>query len=318
MTLAISPWIESPIIVLVMLIIVGVCSGLGKPAGQAMLIDVSTKENRKFIFSFDYWSNNIALLLGMMVGGILFKSHKVELMLGLTGASLLSLIFLQFFISETLDKRDTDEKPKANVFKELWYNYKTVIRDTTFALFMLASFLEMSIEIQASNYLSVRLVEKIDTQSLFRFGDYSFSVDGYQVYSLIYIVNTLTVLIFGVFVSWAIKRLSDRFVLFTGLLVYTFGYGFLAYSNSPWALLFVMVFVTLGELTYVTIKQSVLADITPSENRSSYMAVNNLSYRGASLIAPLSVSIGAIMPYWGMSVFFILLELYLSFFITMY
>lgn len=107
---------------------------------------------------------------------------------------------------------------------------------------MLASFLEMSIEIQASNYLSVRLVEKIDTQSLFRFGDYSFSVDGYQVYSLIYIVNTLTVLIFGVFVSWAIKRLSDRFVLFTGLLVYTFGYGFLAYSNSPWALLFVMVF----------------------------------------------------------------------------
>ena len=49
MTLAISPWIESPIIVLVMLIIVGVCSGLGKPAGQAMLIDVSTKENRKFI-----------------------------------------------------------------------------------------------------------------------------------------------------------------------------------------------------------------------------------------------------------------------------
>ena len=79
-----------------------------------------------------------------------------------------------------------------------------------------------------------------------------------------------------------------------------------------------MVFVTLGELTYVTIKQSVLADITPSENRSSYMAVNNLSYRGASLIAPLSVSIGAIMPYWGMSVFFILLELYLSFFITMY
>lgn len=104
MTLAISPWIESPIIVLVMLIIVGVCSGLGKPAGQAMLIDVSTKENRKFIFSFDYWSNNIALLLGMMVGGILFKSHKVELMLGLTGASLLSLIFLQFFISETLIK----------------------------------------------------------------------------------------------------------------------------------------------------------------------------------------------------------------------
>lgn len=110
-----------------------------------------------------------------MVGGILFKSHKVELMLGLTGASLLSLISLQFFISETLDKKDTDEKPKANVFKELWYNYKTVIRDTTFALFMLASFLG----IQASNYLSVRLVEKIDTQSLFRFGDYSFLVDGY-------------------------------------------------------------------------------------------------------------------------------------------
>lgn len=63
----------------------------------------------------------------MMVGGILFKSHKVELMLGLTGASLLSLIFLQFFISETLDKRDTDENQKLMFSKNYGITTKLLL-----------------------------------------------------------------------------------------------------------------------------------------------------------------------------------------------
>lgn len=50
MVLCNSPFFHSPWITFAMLLIIGVAQGLVNPAGEAMLIDVSTPENRAFMY----------------------------------------------------------------------------------------------------------------------------------------------------------------------------------------------------------------------------------------------------------------------------
>lgn len=68
MVLCNSPMFHSPWITFVMLLIIGVAQGLINPAGEAMLIDVSTPENRSFMYSVSYWANNLSIMIGIMVG----------------------------------------------------------------------------------------------------------------------------------------------------------------------------------------------------------------------------------------------------------
>lgn len=72
MVLCNSPMFHSPWITFVMLLIIGVAQGLINPAGEAMLIDVSTPENRSFMYSVSYWANNLSIMIGIMGGGVGF------------------------------------------------------------------------------------------------------------------------------------------------------------------------------------------------------------------------------------------------------
>ncbi|MGM0865407.1 MAG: hypothetical protein ACQEWF_12095 [Bacillota bacterium] len=68
-----SPWFSSPLITFFMMTVNSLCWGLASPANQAMLIDVSTREQRKMIYSITYWSNNIFIAIDGMAGAFLFK-----------------------------------------------------------------------------------------------------------------------------------------------------------------------------------------------------------------------------------------------------
>lgn len=50
-----------------------IASGLISPASEAMLIDVSTEKTRAFMYAINYWANNLALMVGMLIGGWLFE-----------------------------------------------------------------------------------------------------------------------------------------------------------------------------------------------------------------------------------------------------
>lgn len=78
MVLCNSPMFHSPWITFVMLLIIGVAQGLINPAGEAMLIDVSTPENRSFMYSVSYWANNLSIMIGIMVGGLVFCRLSVS------------------------------------------------------------------------------------------------------------------------------------------------------------------------------------------------------------------------------------------------
>ncbi|MGB8954858.1 MAG: MFS transporter, partial [Tumebacillaceae bacterium] len=97
-----SPWMHSAAITLVMTIIMSAGAGLGLPANDAMLIDVTTAESRKAMYRITYWSNNLSVSIAGMIGGYLFGEYLFQLFLACAVMSLITLAVTKVFIAETL------------------------------------------------------------------------------------------------------------------------------------------------------------------------------------------------------------------------
>ncbi|SFD39332.1 MFS transporter, DHA1 family, multidrug resistance protein B [Bacillus sp. OV194] len=304
MTAANSPWYDSAWLTSFMMLIQSISSGLMNPAAEAMLIDVSTKENRKFMYSINYWAVNLSIALGSIVGGFLFKSHRFELFIAITLVSIFTLYLVAYVMKESYTQ--TAVPQKVNVFKDMAGNYKTVMKDKMFLWFCLASTLIVSIEFQTGNYISVRLEEEF-TSRLVTFGDlFSYHLDGLRMISWIRTFNTVLVVAGTVLVTRWMSRYSDQKVIYTGFWMYAAGYAVLGYSNSAGLLLVSIFIATIGELMYVPVKQSMMADIVNDDARSSYMAVHGLTFQMAKILGAVGITIGSFVPSWGMALSYLL------------
>ncbi|WP_438435044.1 MFS transporter [Gorillibacterium sp. sgz500922] len=279
------------------------CSGLSGPAGDALIIDSSESEERRYIYSLDYWLWNISVLVGMIVGGFFFKLHRLELFVALGVVSLLSIGILVFFIRESRKSASPPESEERQGFlRSTAANYRTVVTNGVFLVFLAASLLDISIQLQFNNYTPIHLSDAVSETALFTVFGHTVSVDGYKLFSLLNIINTVAVVLLGTWIRKRTMKLKDNTVILGGLALYTLGYVFLISSTVPWLLIAMMVVVSFGELIYAPRKQAVLADLVPEDRRGSYMAVNALTLRGAMMIGALSVTLGGFIPPWAMGV----------------
>lgn len=309
--MAYSFFIDANLVVFISNILVSASTGFSRPAGDAMLVDASTKENRKFIYTIDYMMFNASLLIGGLAGGFLFANHKVELVMSLGVISLISLIMLLIFIRDTIEFLPSKSIQK-NIFKELITNYKIVAKDSIFIVFVIACVFELSVQLQAMNYTGVRLVTDVKTMNINIF-NFAFELNGYNMFGLLNFTNCLLIIIFANFVAKLAKKFKDINVLIVGIILYSIGFALISYLSSPLLLIFSMIIVVVGELAYVPIKQALLANMVPLENRGAYMAVNGLTTKGASILGSLAITIGAFLPAIGMSIMFLLLGILSTF-----
>ncbi|ASS73979.1 hypothetical protein CIG75_02600 [Tumebacillus algifaecis] len=306
MMLAATPWMESPVLILIAMTIRQIMSTIARPAGDAMILDVCTPENRKTIFSLDYWMFNIAVLIGGLVGGFFFKDYMVILLAVVALMSLTSLLLLVFWIQDTYVKKQ--EAPSENQphrpFRRIMGHYRIVLKDFIFLLFLGATLLQLSIQYGTNNYAVVRLANEMTHQLFFSWGDFRYVVDGYQMFGIINAVNTFLVVTLGVLIGKWVKKLNDKTAIYGGMVLYSAGYAFIAGSSQPWMLILAVSVMTIGELIFIPSKQSVLANLVPSENRGAYMAVNGLTNKGASIVGSAAVSVGAFVSSWSMAAAF--------------
>lgn len=292
MALANSPWWDSAAVTFLMMTLNSLCWGLTGPANEAMLIDVSTSENRKFIYSVGYWSMNFSLVVGGLAGGFLFQEYRSELFAGVALMQVVTVSLVAFFIKETyVPKPSACKTCQGKVWREMMFNYKIVFQDKVYVVFILASIFVSAVERMGLSYTGVRLEAEMGAQSFL-----SLPLDGVKMFGFLSAENSLLVVVLAVFVTRFLKKLSDKRAMVLGILLYSAGFAVLAVSNSPAVLLLFMAVATLGELIWVPSKQALQADLAPAENRSAYMAVNGLAYRGAAILGSLAVSAGAFLP----------------------
>ncbi|SDY45890.1 MFS transporter [Thermoactinomyces sp. DSM 45892] len=305
MAIAVSPWVNSPILVLGMVTLNSLCIGVARPVGSAMIADSSQPEERKFIYTIDYWLFNLSMVIGAILGGFFFQQYLYELLLGVASSAFVSLLLITFSMKDIYLPQTKVSCVKTSPLKEITTIYSSVLKDNVFRIFILANLMNISVQTQTMDYIAVRLKEEMVSQTLFTIGDFSFVINGINMFGLLYSVNSFLVIIFGLFIAQLFKKLSSLSLLNIGLLLYTIGLTTLAVSNNPYLLIFSEVLIVVGELMYIPIKQSIMVDIIPQESRGAYMATNEFGILGAMVMGALAVSLGALFPSWFMgSMFF--------------
>ncbi|MEJ8548495.1 MDR family MFS transporter [Brevibacillus borstelensis] len=309
MTLANSPLVESAWLTFAMMLVQGACNGMINPAADAMLIDVSTAENRGLMYSINYWSVNLSIAIGAMFGGLLFATHRFELFFSLTLVGLLTLALTAFFIEETYrpDPKHDSQKKGTGILRGMANNYSLVMKDKLFVLYSLGGLLLLSLELQTANYVGVRLQQEFVAQQFYFPGGFSLEITGIKVLSMIQLLNTVTVISLAMYVTKLIKRFDDKRVLYAGFFLYTVGYSIIGCSNTLWLIAAAVLVATVGELMYVPVRQTYLAEIVKAEARSSYMAVNGLVIQGAKAFGALGISVGAVLPSGAMAALYFLM-----------
>ncbi|MET3194577.1 MFS transporter [Bacillus sp. OAE603] len=293
-----SPWFFSPIITFFMMTVNSICWGLAGPANQAMLIDVSKPEERKLMYSIMYWSNNLSIAIGGIMGGFLFKTYLFELLLALSIASFITWFLITFFVDESMKTQKSEMKTIRLHVNKMFSNYRDVFQDKLFILYVMAGLLVLSMEFQLTNYISIRITNEFQTQQLM---DWHFG--GIEMIGFLRTENTILVVIMALFATKIVKKMNDQQTLIWSCVVFVFGYAIISYSNSIWLLFAAMFVATVAEVLRVPVQQNYMAHLPLEETRSSYMAVAGLTFNLAMLICSITVAISAYLSSFATSLF---------------
>ncbi|HHQ1163207.1 TPA: MDR family MFS transporter, partial [Listeria innocua] len=305
MVLCNSPIFHSPWITFVMLLLIGVAQGLINPAGEAMLIDVSTPENRSFMYSVSYWANNLSMMIGIIVGGWFFVDYLFPLLVALFIMSFVTAWLTISLISETLKQKAVLKKGSYGLVGML-KNYGQVLHDYRFLLYTIGGIAVMSIEFQRSNYISVRLAE--DFQALLvHFGPLgNITLNGVQIVSVLTAVNTLFIVLFTVPVARFVTKRAQQPIMYVGFTLFAIGFAVCAFANNLAVLLLATAVLSIGELLYVPTRQTILAAIVDDDRRGAYMAFNGIIFQIGKMIGSVSLVFAPFIGKYGMATFTIL------------
>lgn len=293
-----SPWFTSPVITFLMMTVNSICWGLAGPANQAMLIDVSQPEERKIMYTIMYWANNLSIAFGGILGGFLFREHLFELLTALTITSLITWVLITFFIDESYVPVQTEKKTAGTHIVQLFSNYRNVFQDKIFVFYVLAGILVLSMEFQLSNYISIRIAKELPVQHIF---DWQFG--GIEMTGFLRTENTILVVVMALFATKLVSNFKDRNVLIISCLVFVISYAIISYTNNIWLLFIAMLIATVAEVMRVPVQQNYMANLPPENARSSYLAVNGLTYNVSMLICSITVTLSAFLSNLGTSIF---------------
>ncbi|MFD1849890.1 MFS transporter [Oceanobacillus bengalensis] len=280
-----SPWLVAPYISFGLFLVNMFCSGIFYPVSTAMIYDLVKKEERNYVFTAMYWITNLAVALGSITGAFLFEDYHFYLFIFVAIISIASSIITYLFIGETFIK----EEPSVSAASpSILANYLNVMKDKTYMIFLIGSLLVFSLEGHLTNYIAIHLEKTMEQTTLFG----SFTINGLNMVGILQAENTLLVVFTVAIVAWLVKNRTDGWKLLFGMGIYVIGYALLSYTNSPWILIGLMVFISIGELIYVPIHQGLLAELADGSYRSSYLALDSLAGQGQMIIAGAAVTIG--------------------------
>ncbi len=302
MAISNSPWFNAPFVTFLAFMVTNVCWGVYGPADEAMLLDVTTSEARPLMYSIFYWLHNLTMAVGASIGAVLFESYRFELFGSMAIVILGTLLTTMLFIEETYIPILHGGVKAVSFLKGFVHNYVAVLKDSTFVVYVLAGVATMSVEFQLQNFIGIHLAKTMKPQYYHVFGSLSLHIDGVKMLGLLQTENTVMVVLLAATALKLGRRLGDRWVLGIAILLNALGYSMMTFVHTPSILFGAMFVATVGEVLGVPVRQTYLGDIAPNHARSSYVALNGMTFSGAQMVASFCVILGAYMPAFGMGI----------------
>jgi MFS family permease len=263
-----------------------IVSSMGGPAMNALIIDSTDEENRKRVYVISYWLDNISISVGIALGGLMYKNHRLELFEMLTIALAITTIIYILFLKD--DQVNLLERVHVNPFRDILSNYATAIQDKKYFKYVIGLIFFFSAEFAVYNYIGVRLKETFQTVSLL-----GVQIDGVRMMSTITIENTLVVISMTFLISSLMEKISKPKAYLIGIISYGIGYAFLNVVNTWYGVLLFGLLAVVGELTCVPIHLTEQAKLIPDDKRASYMAFGSLSFSGGEMLGRFGIVVGA-------------------------
>lgn len=273
-----------------------IVSSMGGPAMNALILDSTDAENRKKVYVISYWLDNISISVGMALGGLMYKSHRLELFILLSAALVVTTLIYILFLKD--DQVNLLERTHVNPLRDILYNYATAVRDRKYLMYVIGLIFFFSAEFAVSNYIGIRLKDSFSPINLF-----GLQIDGVRMMSAITIENTLVVISLTFLISSLLERVSKLKAYLIGILFYGIGYAALNVVNTWYGVLIFGLFAVIGELTCVPIHMTEQAKLIPDDKRASYMAFGSLSFSGGDMLSRFGIILGAYLMAPAMAVY---------------
>jgi len=278
-------------------------TNMALPANDSTIIDVTPPQDRKYVYTVNYWVINLALGGGALLGGFLYGSHFGAVILGGAIGMGFALLVTVMMVAETKPESAVAAVPaKLRGLAQFVEGYKVVLVDSTFRRLIIVATLVLTLEGQLSTAIGIRLSNDFGIQHMFPFGH----VDGVQMLGVLKAVNTILVVLLALQVNSLLRRLPDRTRVYVGIPLYVGGFAVLAVTNTAWVLLAAVVVLTIGELMNTPVQQALLADLAPEQGRPRYMAAYYLHIRFGQVVNSLLISLSAVLSTQGMAGIYLL------------
>lgn len=297
--LANSPWLQSPELGFVAFTLAGMGGSLYWPASQAMIADVIPEKYRSDVFAIFYTTLNIAVVVGPLIGAVLFFSYRFELLLIVAVISMLLGLVLRLFTDETLsqkmvDKWATEEAAGwVGAVSKQFKEYGIIFKDRVFLLFVIAGVLGAQTFMQLDLLIPVYLKETIDSQTIAAFFGNEWKVTGETSFGILLAENGLLVALFTVFITRWMTRYPEKWVFFLSAILYGAAMLLFPATSFFWMFVIAMGIFTLAELMVVGIQQSFISKLAPEDMRGQYFAAASMRYTIGRMIAPVAIPMTA-------------------------
>ncbi len=238
--------------------------GGAQPATSAMLIDVTTTENRKEAFSLLYLGMNMGLAVGPLIAGFLLYRNYIELLfLGDAATTFIALLLVGLYIKDTMpsDEEINESNDSSNEERAEDGNIISVLLKRP----MLLTFAIIS-TIISFVYSQFSFSIPIQTNELF--GDI-----GKKYFGIIMTTNALTVTFLTAFITNVTIKIRPILNMVIATIFYAVGFGMIFYINSLNLLIVSTVIWTIGEIIGHTNSGVYIANHTPISHRGRFNAI---------------------------------------------
>ena len=293
-TFANSSFYFNPWVTFLGFLIINFGFGFFNTASQAMIVDLTTSENRRVVYSIQYWIINFAIMIGSGLSGWFFRDYLVWLLLAITIEEIVSCLVVIFWIDESFNPDTQQHKQESNIIKA----YFTVAKDRIFMYYLFASVFIAMIFNQIDYYLPVHLSDSFSTTRILGLELY-----GQRMLTLFLLINTLIIVLFMSKMNQLTKNWSRSTGITLGIFLQGLGFiiAFLGH-NLSWEVTAAVV-ATLGEMILVPFSQALRADLMEGDHVGTYTGAFSVTQPVASVLSGVLVSLSALYGNIGMAIF---------------
>jgi len=214
----------------------GIFMGIGDPAHNALIADITTPENRDGAYSLTYMGFNIGFAVGPMIGGLLFENHLKLLFLGDAITALIATTLVLMFIGETIEKtkEDLGEERKLETRVE-GSIFKVLLSRPILIYFSLIMFGYNFV------YSQWGFLMPLHTEQ-------NFINEGANLYGKLASFNGFIVMVFTPLITSIFSNKKNIRKIFFGGILYTIGFGLLGFISTKLAFFLSVLIFTTGEI----------------------------------------------------------------------